>query len=112
MLLRTVDAPEKPNSFKATASELFRRALICVSVKSYKVGQHHTIMTPDCCKQKAESCETRAAGCSDAGVRAQWLEMAAQWHEVARDESIQSRLARLMSEMSRWDKRAPRAGYA
>jgi hypothetical protein len=112
MLVRTVDAPGKPNSFNATVSALFRQALICVSVKSCKFGQHHTMMSPDCCKQKAESCETRATACSDANVRAQWLEMAAQWHEIARDESVQATLARLMTGMSRWDERDSRAAYA
>jgi hypothetical protein len=85
--------------------------LICVSVKPCKVGQNQTMMSPDCCKQKAESCETRAAACPDAGVKAQWLEMAAQWHEIARDGSVQATLARLMTGMSRWDERDPRAGY-
>jgi hypothetical protein len=87
----------KPNSFNATASELFRQTLICVSVKSCKVGQHHTMMTPDCCNQEAELCLTRAAVCSNRDARAQWLEMAGQWHALAEDESVQATTARLMA---------------
>jgi hypothetical protein len=102
MLVMTFAVSGKLNSFNATASVLFRKTLICVGENSYKVGQHHTMMSPDCCKQKAKSCESRAAECSDVGIRAQWLEMAAQWNEIARDESTHATLARLMSGISRW----------
>jgi hypothetical protein len=98
MLVRKFATSGKLNSFKAPASKLLRKTLTCVSVKSREVGQHCTMMTSDCCNQKAESCLARAVECSNTDTKAQWLEMAGQWHALAGDESAQATTARLMED--------------